>query len=272
MTTVAALVRACHPEPTLAVTAIAGALAAGAGAPVGPVVLAFLSGQLATGWSNDWIDRERDRTTGRVDKPVVAGRLDPGVLRTAALLAVLACVPLSLALGLRPGLAHLLALASALSYNAGLKAGPLSFLPYAVSFGLVPSVVTLAAPGSGAAPLWASAAGALLGVGAHLANALPDLEDDVATGVRGLPHRLGRPASTVLMAVLLLVATGLLAFGPGAPGPLGTGALTAAALLTGLAVGLARRPASRAAFLAAVAVALVDVGLLVARGASLSSA
>src|SRR3712207_7375206 len=30
-----------------------------------------------------------------------------------------------------------------------------------------------------------------LGVGAHLLNVLPDLEDDAATGVRGLPHVLG---------------------------------------------------------------------------------
>ena len=274
MPTVAALVRACHPEPAVAVTGIAAALALGAGAPVGTVAAAFLAGQLATGWSNDWIDRERDLRTGRADKPLVAGRVSARALGTAATAAGVACVPLSLLLGVRPGLAHLLAVASALSYNAGLKGSALSFAPYALSFGLLPNVVVLAAPAAGAAPVWApvwaTAAGALLGVGAHLANALPDLEDDLATGVRGLPHRLGRSASTAAMAVLLLAATVLLAFGPGDPGPAGLVALVTAGGLTAAALALARRPASRAPFLAAVAVAVVDVGLLVARGAALT--
>ena len=270
MTQARALVRASHPEPGLAVTVIAGVLAGGAGAPVAPVMAAFCAGQLATGWSNDWIDRDRDRRTGRSDKPLVQGSLTPGTLRTAAGLATAACVPLSLALGWRAGLAHLVALASALAYNAGLKAGPLSFLPYAVSFGLLPHVVTLAAPGGRPAAWWACAAGALLGVGAHLANALPDLEGDVATGVRGLPHRLGRPRATALMAGLLLLATAVLAFGPGPPGPYGTAALALAGALTAAGVALAGRPASRAAFLAAVGVAVVDVTLLAARGAQLS--
>jgi len=271
VTTVAALVRACHPEPAVAVTAIAGALAAGAGAPVVPVAVAFLSGQLATGWSNDWIDRDRDLRTGRPDKPVATGLLAPATVRSAAALAALACVPLSLALGLQPGLAHLLAVVSALSYNAALKSSPGSFLPYALSFALLPNVVVLASPEGGLAPSWATAAGALLGVGAHLANALPDLEGDLATGVTGLPHRLGRPASTALMAALLLAATALLAYGPGDPGALGLAVLAVAAVLTAYGIALARRPGSRAAFLAAVAVAVLDVALLVARGAELSA-
>ena len=268
--TARALVRACHPEPTVAVTGLAALLAGAAGAPVLPVAAAFLSGQLVTGWSNDWIDRDRDRRTGRADKPVVAGRLEAGTLRTATLLAGAACLPLSLALGLRAGLAHLLAVGSALAYNAGLKSGLLSWLPYAVSFALLPSVVVLAAPAGRFAPLWAGAAGALLGVGAHLANALPDLEDDLRTGVRGLPHRLGRARSTGLMAVLLLAATALLAVGPGPPGRLGLAALVLATGLTGVAVAAAGRRTSRLAFLAAIAVAVVDVALLVARGAQLT--
>lgn len=266
----AALVRACHPEPTAAVTAIAAALSAAAGGPAPRVAAAFLSGQLTTGWSNDWLDRHRDAVTGRVDKPVAQGRLPAATLAAAAVGAGLACLPLSLALGRPAGLAHLAAVGSALSYNAGLKAGPLSFAPYAVSFGLLPSVVTLASPVGRAARPWATAAGALLGVGAHLANALPDLEDDAATGVRGVPHRLGRRRATGAAAVLLLGATVLLAFGPGRPGIPGVAALTASVGLVGAGAVLSRRPGSRAAFLAAVGVAGVDVALLVTRGAALS--
>lgn len=267
MSTVTALVRACHPEPTAAVTAMAGALARSAGAPVPRVAAAFLSGQLATGWSNDWLDRERDRRAGRADKPVVQGRLDPALLGRAAVTATAACVPLSLALGRRAGAAHLLAVGSALAYDLGLKATVLSPVPYAVSFGLVPNVVTLAGRDARTAPWWSTTAGALLGIGAHLANALPDLEVDRATGVVGLPHRLGRPRAAAAGSALLLGATALLVWAPGPPGPAHLAGLAAAVGLTGAGLLRTRTPSSRTPFLAAVGVALVDVGLLVARGA-----
>ena len=186
MPTSSRLVRACHPEPTAAVTALAAALAASVDASPWKVAAAFLSGQLSVGWSNDWIDARRDLAVGRSDKPVVQG-LPVATVRLAALLALTACVPLSLLMGAEAGAAHLLAVASAWLYNAWLKSTVASFLPYALSFGLVPSVVTLAAD-AGAAPWWATGAGALLGVGAHGANVLPDLEDDARTGGGG-----GRP-------------------------------------------------------------------------------
>lgn len=265
--TLPALVRACHPEPTVAVTTLAAALAASVGARPARVAAAFAAGQLTTGWTNDWRDRDRDRAAGRTDKPVVAGGLSTALLGRAAVGAASATVPLSFALGRRAGAAHLVAVGSAAAYNLGLKATPLSFAPYALSFGLVPSVVTLSV--GGWAPWWAGAAGALLGVGAHLANALPDLEDDVAAGVRGLPHRVGRPASEALSAVLLLSASGLLALGPGRPGRSALAVLAGATALTGAGLVRSRRPGSRAAFRAALAVAGLDVGLLVARGSAL---
>ena len=264
------LVQASHPEPTVAVTAIAAALAAAAGASPLLVGAAFLSGQLSVGWSNDWIDAVRDARTGRDDKPVARGAVSVATVRAAALTAAALCVPLSLALGWRAGLAHLVAVAAAWAYNARLKATALSWAPYALAFGLVPSVVTLSLPDGGWAPVWATAAGALLGVGAHLANALPDLDDDLAQGVRGLPHRLGPQRSAALAALLLLAATALLAVGPGSAGPLGLAALAVAAGVSGVGLVLARRPGSRAAFRAAIVVALVDVALLVARGGALT--
>ena len=272
MQRVRALVKACHPEPTAAVTAMATALAVSAGRGVGAiaVAVAFLSGQLSVGWSNDWVDAARDRVAGRSDKPVVTGGLPVAVVRTAALTAAAACIPLSLLMGAYAGAAHLVAVASAWSYNVVLKRTVLSFLPYALSFGLVPSIVVLGLPGHPFAPWWAGAAGALLGVGAHLVNVLPDLEDDAGTGVRGLPHRLGRRASSALAVALLLGATALLSFGPGAAGLPATAALTAAAGIAVAGLVLGRRPGSRAAFLSVLVVAGVDVALLVARGSSLA--
>ena len=270
--TLRALVSGCHPEPTAAVTAISTGLAVAAGQGRGAAVTgaAFLAGQLSIGWSNDWIDADRDRRTARPDKPVNRGDIAPGTLRAAALVAAAACVPLSLAMGVRAGLAHLVAVAAGWAYNARLKSTALSWAPYALAFGLIPSIVTLGLAGSPWAPAWATAAGALLGVGAHLANVLPDLEDDAATGVRGLPHRLGRRWSATLSAVLLLAATSLLAVGPGRPDAFAAVALAAAVVVTGAGLWLGRRPGSDAAFRAVIVVAGVDVALLLARGAALT--
>ena len=264
--------RACHPEPTAAVTTIATALAVSAGLGWRSLLVtaAFLTGQLSVGWSNDWIDAARDVRTGRTDKPVARGDLPVGVVRTAALTAAVLCVPASLALGLRAGLLHLAAVAAAWAYNAWLKSSLLSWLPYALAFGAVPSIVTLALPEPVWAPVWATAAGALLGVGAHLTNVLPDLEEDLATGVRGLPHALGARRSAALAAVLLLAAAALLGVGPGRPGVAALLTVAAAAAVTGWGLVRARRAGSRDAFRAAILVAALCVGLLVARGAALT--
>lgn len=269
MPPLAALVRASHPEPTVAVTAIATALAvsAGLGAGAAVVAAAFLTGQLSVGWSNDWIDAARDRGSARADKPVARGELPAATVRGAALVAAALCVPLSLAMGPAAGLLHLAAVAAAWAYNARLKASALSWLPYAFAFGAVPSIVTLGA--DVLAPWWATAAGALLGVGAHLCNVLPDLEEDLRQGIRGLPHRLGPARSAAAAAVLLLTAAVLLAVGPGRPGAVPVLAVAVSAAVVGAGLVRARRPGSRAAFRAAIAVAAVCVGLLVARGAAL---
>jgi 4-hydroxybenzoate polyprenyltransferase len=273
MSTAAGLVRACHPEPTVAVTAVATALAVSSGLGLRAAVVgaAFLAGQLSVGWSNDWIDRDRDVRAERPDKPVARGEVGVEVVRYAALTAAALAVPLSLAMGVRAGLTHLVAVAAAWAYNGRLKASVLSWVPYALAFGLVPSIVVLGLPGSPWATWWASAAGALLGVGAHLANALPDLDDDAAHGIRGLPHRLGAGRSAALSAVLLLAATALLALGPGEPAAAAVVVLAAAAAVTAVGLLRARRPSSRDAFRAAIVVAVLDVGLLVARGAELAA-
>ena len=277
MSPLAGLVRASHPEPTVAVTAIATALAASTGLGTRSLLVtaAFLTGQLSVGWSNDWIDAARDARTGRPDKPVGRGELPVAAVRTAALAALGMCVPLSLALGPSAGLLHLAAVAAAWSYNARLKSTAASWLPYALAFGAVPSIVVLALPsgasGGGAAPWWATVGGALLGVGAHLCNALPDLEEDLAEGVRGLPHRLGRARSAILAAVLLLAAAAVLALGPpGSPGAAALLALAVSAGVTGAGLVRSRRAGSRDAFRAAMVVAGISVALLVARGAALA--
>lgn len=273
--TALALAGSCHPGPTVAVTVLSGALGALAGVPAGrlvALVAAVLAGQLGIGWANDALDAERDRTHGRAGKPVAAGGVSPATTWRAALGAAAACVPLSLATGVVPGLVHLVAVAGGWVYDLGAKRRPVSALPYAVSFGLLPVFVVLAAgpvgtvTTTGAGPTWwLPLAGALLGVGAHLLNGLPDIADDAAAGLRPLPVVLG-PARTLGLGAALLVAAALvLALAPDGVPALVRWLAPAAALAAAVAaVALGRPPRhrTRAPFALAVLVAGVDVGLL----------
>jgi len=203
---------------------------------------------------------------------VAAGAVPPRAVRWAAGAAAAGCVAASAALGRRAGLANLTCVAAGWAYNHGLKATPASPLPYLVGFGALATVAPLARPGARRPPGWLVAAGSLLGCAAHFANVLPDIDDDLAVGVRGLPQLLGAGPSRVAFAGLLLVAGGVLAAGPGDDGhrPLAAGvvAVSVALVAAGLAAGRGAR--SRHLFRVALAVAALDVGLLVVRGTALS--
>jgi 4-hydroxybenzoate polyprenyltransferase len=263
-----ALLLACHPAPTAAVTLISVLVAIGVGVPAGRIVLlglAVLTGQLSIGWSNDRIDARRDAATGRADKPAAVGAVPLRVLDVACAIALVATVVFSLALGWRAAIPSLLGTAAGWAYNLGLKSTIWSGLMYVVCFGGLPAIAYLASPGHPPPPWWAVAAGALLGVGAHLANVLPDLLDDATTGVRGLPHRLGPRACALLMPLLFAAAAVALVLGPpGAPSALAWVALAASVLVAVAAAWLGlRRPRSPVIFYAALAVALLDVLLFV---------
>jgi protoheme IX farnesyltransferase len=267
-----ALLRSAHPEPGGAVTVAMTLLAAGAGHRgwrLAAVAATVAATQLAVGWVNDWLDAERDRRSGRLDKPVASGAVSRGAVGLAGLLAALAVPLLALALGLPATLAISVAMVVALLYDWPLKNTAFSVLPYLISFGLLPAFVVLALPGAPPPPIWLVVAGALLGGGAHFANVLPDLADDAATGIRGLPHRIGATGSQSAAAVLLLGATLTLVLGPPGP-PSWSGSAAAAAALVVLPWGwyAARRTEGRpvALFRAVVVVALIDVLLLVLSG------
>ncbi|MFF0375343.1 UbiA family prenyltransferase [Actinoplanes missouriensis] len=264
-----ALLRASHPEPGGAVTLAMALLAVGVGHRgwrLVAVVVAVALTQLAVGWVNDWLDADRDRTAGRRDKPVAAGVVSARTVGISGLLAALAIPLPALPLGALPTLLIALVGAFALLYDWPLKSTPFSVVPYLVAFGLLPAFVVVSLPGNPAPPAWLVAAGALLGGGAHFANVLPDLADDAATGVRGLPHRIGARGSQLAAAVLLLGATLALVFGPpGPPSWAGWAAASAAVVVLPLGMYVSKRASGRpvALFRAVMVVALIDVVLLV---------
>lgn len=265
------LARACHPEPTLAVTVGSAALAASTGRDwpgVGAVAVAVLASQLATGWHNDWLDANRDAITARRDKPIPAGLVSRRTVGLAAISAATVTVPLAWLSGPRAALALGAGLASALAYNWPLKFTAASVLPYAFSFAALPAFIVLGLPDSPDPPWWLLAAGSCLGAGAHFANVLPDLDSDARTGVRGLPHRAGPTASLATAAALLITVSALLVFGPAGPAPtlalIGLCGAVAVLLIGGYAQ--LRRPASRGAFRGVLVAALIDIALLLGVG------
>lgn len=265
-----ALFRTCHPLPSLAVTAMFAALivrAAPHGLGPAAAVPAVLLGELSIGWSNDYFDAARDAMAGRTDKPIVAGAISQRTVLVAGVTAVAASVVLAFSINTACGTVDLIQMAAGWFYNAGLKITPVSGVAYAVGFGLIPEFATSTAPGVPAARPAIVMAAALLGVGGHLANALPDLDGDRVAGVRGLPNvladRFGAGAVRVIAVLLLLGASGFLAFSGSAWLWLG---FTLSAVLAWL--GLSAE--GRAPFLAALAIAGIDVAMFVLGGVPLS--
>jgi 4-hydroxybenzoate polyprenyltransferase len=270
---VTALLLSTHPGPGVAVTIVAVVLGIGVGLSPARVVLlgfAVLANQASVGLSNDWLDAERDRAVGRTDKPVALGQISTTAVRTAAWVSASLAILLTVPLGAAATVVQIVFIASAWSYNVWLKKTMLSVVPYIVSFGLLPGLVTLSLPHATFAPAWALNVGGLLGVAAHFANVLPDLDDDAATGVRGLPHRLGRPATTLLTYLALLVASVLEFVGTGgfgfAPASIG---LCLNIVIAAIGVALALRP-TRWHFRLIIAGALIDVVVLALAGSHIA--
>lgn len=272
---VLSLLLTSHPGPTVVVTVIATLLGVGLGYPPGRLLLlalAILCGQLSIGWSNDWLDAARDRAVERSDKPAARGDVSIATVRVSAFVALAAAVLLTIPLGPGALVAHVVAIAGGWAYNLGLKSTVASFVPFAVSFGVLPAIATLGQEQPALPQWWVFAAGALLGVAAHVTNVLPDLEDDARTGISGLPHRLGARLSGLLAFSALAVATVLITVGPGVPvRPL---------LIIGLVIGLAasvtgvvlllRRSPTRLLMQLIMTCAIVDVTMLALSGQSVT--
>ncbi len=268
---VLALVRAGHPGPSLAISAMIALLAAqapphGAG-PIGLVIPAVIAGQFSIGWSNDFFDAGRDATAGRADKPVVTGAVSRRAVAVAGVAALAASLLLALAIGVAAGLVNAVMMAAGWAYNAGLKSTPASGLTYLIGFGLIPAFAASTLPGHPAPRPVVTAAAAVLGLGAHFANVIHDLGGDELAGVRGLPQRVaerGGPAAVRLTAlVLLLAASALLALS--AAGPHRWVSLAGLGLAAVLAVSGAVSP-GRLPFLAAIGIGAIDVALFVFGG------
>jgi 4-hydroxybenzoate polyprenyltransferase len=192
---------------------IATAVCGGAWWSVCLVFLASAAGQATVGWTNDVFDAQADREAGRTTKPTVRGSLRPEQLRVPILVSATLTIPLSLlAAGWVGGAAHIVAVSSALAYNFWLSRTVWSWLPYAVSFALMTIFVAQAA----SPVLWPTwpviCLSVLVGVIAHIFNAMPDIDSDRRMGLGGLTVSLGKQRSIALAVVLMALTAASLAW------------------------------------------------------------
>ena len=212
--TLGALARASHRGPTAAVTLVM----VGCGWSLGwrDWPLAFMGatvlvGQLSVGWSNDAFDADLDRRGARTEKPTVTTRVQPTLLWFLAVIALVVSSAASWAVaGLIGGTFHVFALLMAWAYNVRLSRTNWSWAPYALAFGCAPAFLSLGLDGQAPSP-WSVVVFAIIGVSAHLANALPDIESDEAAGVGGVAIHLGARRTVQLLWLLLAAGSAMLA-------------------------------------------------------------
>lgn len=173
------------------------------GWPLVGVFVVVVVGQMSVGWSNDAFDASLDKRSGRLDKPTVALGISSRELWIAAVVAVVISSALSwLVAGAIGGSWHVFALIMAWLYNTVLSRTWWSWLPYALAFGSIPAFLSYGFNGQ-PPTLWLTIVCAIVGVSAHVANALPDLVMDQRAQVHGFVSSLGQTRATWLCWILL---------------------------------------------------------------------
>jgi 4-hydroxybenzoate polyprenyltransferase len=202
-----------HPVPSLLTTAAAVAFAMIFGLlvrdpKVGWIIAIMLLVQFSISALNDWADADLDAHTGR-RRPIPLGL----VPARSALIVAIACAAGALlgsvvsGFGLVAFLMVALGLASGWAYDLRLKRTPLSVLPFALAFPLLPLWTAVVAGRSLGSVSLVLLGGIPLAAAIHLADAIPDREADRGAGVNSLAVALGRPAAELVAAGLLLVGT-----------------------------------------------------------------
>ncbi len=197
--------KASHFGPTLIVTTI-GWLFANYYWWEGPAyVIAFgiFCGQLVVGWSNDLYDFEDDFAHHRTKKPLVAGLITPDYLHKWIYFMTPFAFFANLfgPLGIKGGLVYMLGIAFGIGYNFYFKFNAASPLPFAIAFAALPSSIAISKDIT--PPVWMSLGGALWGMAGHFINVIKDMDQDQASGINGLPQRLGKKRSVVAAGILI---------------------------------------------------------------------
>jgi len=216
MKSLKAYAQAAHFGPTMLITAISFLLASRLWWEGPAYVIAFtvFLGQLLIGWSNDVYDYQDDLKHNRVNKPLVSGQLKIEKLRRATFILLPFAVIANLLgpLGIKGGAVYLLGVGCGIAYNFYFKFRITSPLVYFIALAALPASIFYAVDRN--PPLWVLATSSLLGVAFHFANVLKDLSADRDSKIGGLPQRLGKRTSLIIIAILLIIVITILLNSP----------------------------------------------------------
>ena len=216
MKSLRAYARAAHFGPTMLISTISFLLAVQLWWEGPAYVIAFtvFLGQLLIGWSNDIYDYQDDLKHNRVNKPLVSGQLQIEDLKKATfiLLPIALLANLLGPLGLKGGAVYLLGVGCGIAYNFYFKFRITSPLVYFIALAALPASIFYAVDKN--PPLWVLASSSLLGVAFHFANVLKDLSADRDSKIGGLPQRVGKRVSILIIFILLIIVTVILINSP----------------------------------------------------------
>lgn len=200
--------------PVLAVWVFSVIAAGTSRQPLAPAVLArlllgVLCVQAATAGVNDYSNRYLDAAAHRTG-PVVRGLVQPWEALTVPIAVTAVMLALVGSLGAVPLVLVSALLVLGLLRDLYFKGSPVSAALHALYVALFPLLAWSVFGRWQVFLPWLLPLGAVAGVGMHFARALPDLERDAATGLRGLPHRLGRRRGELLACATLPALAGLM--------------------------------------------------------------
>jgi 4-hydroxybenzoate polyprenyltransferase len=219
--------RLLHPGPSL-MTALAYlifALIASQGHPppdkLTLTTLGALSMQFAISTLNDYCDREVDQYSQKA-KPIVQGTISARFALTLTLIFIVIMLACYASYGWGSTALAALSLSFGLAYDLGLKKTPFSGVVLGFAFPMIPLLAWMLFATLKSALFWTFFVGLVLGIGLHLADALPDNVADGRAGMRGLTQVLGDHAlfvcwSLFATADLFMVVIALIGITPVRP-------------------------------------------------------
>jgi len=192
---------------------------------------------------NEWADADLDRRARR-QRPIPLGLVSRGAALGVAVVCAVGAFLLCVLADLGPFALLLVGIGTACgwAYDVWLKATPLSVVPFAIAFPLMPFWIGVLAARPLSSLVILFLGGGPLAAAIHLADAIPDRDADRAAGLRTLAVALGTPRGELAAAGLLLLGSlvsTVLVIGRGQSS---TAALSLVAVVaSGVVVGLSSR-------------------------------
>jgi 4-hydroxybenzoate polyprenyltransferase len=157
---------------------------------------------------NEWADTDLDRLAHR-SRPIPLGLVSRGTAVGVAVVGAVGAFVLCVVANLGPFALLLVGLGTACgwAYDLWLKATPLSFVPFAIAFPLMPFWIGALAGRPLTSLLILFLGGSPLATAIHLADAIPDRDRDRDAGLQTLAVTLGTPRAELVTAGLLLIGT-----------------------------------------------------------------